>query len=500
MLSARFRVFSLVVAASMPLAAWSAEDILNEVVVTATLSETPLSLTPASVTVLNAEQINAAGQAHFGDITDLVPNMGFAGGTSRARYFQIRGIGELEQYEGAPNPSVGFLIDDIDFSGIAMPAAMFDIEQAEILRGPQGTAFGANAIAGLVNLRSQAPQQGFDAAGLVEIGNYDTWSAGAVLNSSTSDDRTAWRLGVHRTEGDGFRRNVFLGRDDTNGFDENLVRLRVRSHLTDALDMNLTALYADADNGYDAWSIDNSRITHSDHPGVDAQLSRALALRFDYAGRDGMSLSSISTVLDADMDYAFDGDWANNDFWGANGPYDFSETIARQRRNITQEFRLRGMTDEGGWVAGVYALHMREHYDFLDLYNGDVYRALDSSYRALNFAVYGQVDHKPIDNLTLSSGLRVEQRDARYRDSNLRAADPVDTMLGGHVSLLWEFAPGQSAYAALTRGYKAGGHGYFRRAAQLRSGVPVESGIRTAHPICRWPIREPDQRVCHAPR
>lgn len=448
---------SLVLVACMPMVAAAAEDPLREVVISATLSETPLSLTPSSVTVLDANRLGSAGLAHFGDVTDLVPNLGFAGGTSRARYFQIRGIGELEQYEGAPNPSVGFLIDDIDFSGIAMPAALFDIRQAEILRGPQGTAFGANAIAGLINLQSQAPQQGFDAYGLLEAGNYDTRSAGVVLNNSTSDDRTAWRLGLHHTQSDGFRHNAFLGRDDTNGFDENLVRLRVRSHLTDMLDLNVTALYADADNGYDAWSVDNSRVTHSDEPGVDAQLSRALAVRFDYAGWEGVTLRSVSTVLDADMDYSFDGDWGNDVFWGVNGPYAFSETIDRRRRNISQEFRLRGNTQAGGWVAGIYALHMRERYDFLDLYNGDVYRELDSNYRALNIAAYGQVDRRLTDDLTLSTGLRAEQRDARYSDSNLRAADPVDTMVGGHVALTWKIAERQSAYAALTRGYKAGG-------------------------------------------
>jgi iron complex outermembrane recepter protein len=448
---------SLVFVACMPIAAMAAEDSLREVVISATLAEAPLSQTPSSVTVLNADRLGAAGLTHFGDVIDMVPNLGFAGGTSRARYFQIRGIGELEQYEGAPNPSVGFLIDDIDFSGIAMPAALFDITQAEILRGPQGTAYGANAIAGLVSLQSQAPQHGFDAHGQLEAGNYDTRSAGVVLNNSTADDRTAWRLGVHHTRSDGFRRNVFLDREDTNGFDENLARLRVRSRLTDSLDLNVTALYAEADNGYDAWSVDNSRVTHSDKPGVDAQLSRAASVRFDHAGWQGITLRSVSTFLDADMDYSFDGDWGNDDFWGVNGPYDFSETIGRRRRNISQEFRLRGMTDTGGWVAGIYALHLRERYAILDLYNGDVYRTLASNYRALNLAAYGQVDRRLTEDLTLSTGLRAERRDARYRDSNARAADPVDTMMGGHVALTWEFAQSQSMYAALTRGYKAGG-------------------------------------------
>ncbi|KAB0238321.1 hypothetical protein EZJ55_24520 [Microcystis aeruginosa EAWAG127a] len=74
------------------------------------------------------------------------------------RYFQLRGIGENDQWQGAPNPSVGFLIDGIDFSGVGMPATLFDVAQIEVLRGPQGAIHGANALAGLINLRTRAPQ------------------------------------------------------------------------------------------------------------------------------------------------------------------------------------------------------------------------------------------------------------------------------------------------------------------------------------------------------
>jgi len=60
------------------------------------------------------------------DVLNLVPNLNWAGGTSRPRFFQLRGIGELEQWQGAPNPSIGFLIDGIDFSGVGMPASNRD--------------------------------------------------------------------------------------------------------------------------------------------------------------------------------------------------------------------------------------------------------------------------------------------------------------------------------------------------------------------------------------
>src|SRR3569833_693737 len=101
---------------------------------------------PASVTVLNPDL--TGGQQHFEDVLAQVPNLNWAGGTARPRYFQIRGIGEREQYEGEPNPSVGFLIDDVDFSGIGMAASLFDVSQVEVLRGPQGSRLGANARAG----------------------------------------------------------------------------------------------------------------------------------------------------------------------------------------------------------------------------------------------------------------------------------------------------------------------------------------------------------------
>jgi iron complex outermembrane recepter protein len=109
---------------------------LEEIVVTASLLGQTVGAMPASVTVLDESTLAAAGLQHFADVLGLVPNLNWSGGTSRPRFFQLRGIGELEQYQGAPNPSVGFLVDDIDLSGVGMPATLFDVEQVEVLRGP----------------------------------------------------------------------------------------------------------------------------------------------------------------------------------------------------------------------------------------------------------------------------------------------------------------------------------------------------------------------------
>jgi iron complex outermembrane receptor protein len=156
--------------------------VLEEVVVTATLREQSLLDAPVSITVLNERTLQDAGRQHFEDVLAAVPNLNWAGGTSRPRFFQIRGIGEREQYEGAPNPSVGFLIDDIDFSGIGMPATLFDLERIEVLRGPQGMRYGANALAGLIVMRSQDPADELGFATEASYGEYASESVGAVAS------------------------------------------------------------------------------------------------------------------------------------------------------------------------------------------------------------------------------------------------------------------------------------------------------------------------------
>lgn len=451
---------------------------LEEVVVSATLRAEPLDRVASSVTVLDAAALDRPGAEHFGDVLGALPNVNFSGGTSRPRFFQIRGIGELEEYEGAPNPSVGFLIDDVDFSGIAMPAGLFDAERVEVLRGPQGTAYGANALAGLVNLRTRAPVDRFEGLASVEAGDYGWRGAGLVLNDTLGED-SAYRIAVHRFKSDGYRENAYLHRDDTNGFDETMLRGKLRTRLGDDLTANLMALYADADNGYDAWSNDNTRITQSDQPGRDAQRSRALALRLDYTGLPGADLHSITTLAHSDVDYSFDGDWGNDTYWGIYAPYQFFEEITRLRRTASQELRLVSRDDAARvrWVAGLYGLRLTEAYALTDTYNGELYRHIDSDYTATNLAAYAQVDVTLAPRWNLSVGVRGERRDASYADSNALRLDPTDDMLGGHLSLTFHAAEGRDLYASLTRGYKAGG---------INTGSDVPARLRTYDPEFLW--------------
>ncbi|NCF52437.1 TonB-dependent receptor plug domain-containing protein, partial [Gammaproteobacteria bacterium] len=248
-------------------AAWPAETI-DEIVVTADFRERAASDVPASVTVLDAAEIEQRAVQHFEELIGAIPNFNWSGDGHRAKYFQMRGIGELEQYQGAPNPSVGFLVDDIDFSGIGGIATLFDMQHVEVLRGPQGTRYGANALAGLVYMRSAAPTAEFNGRAELQAGDDGMLAGGvAVGGGLNANDTVMGRISVHYHESNGFRENTYLNRDDTNGRDETSLRGRLKWSAGEYWTFNLAGLYIDTNNGYDAFAIDNSLTMLSDKPG-----------------------------------------------------------------------------------------------------------------------------------------------------------------------------------------------------------------------------------------
>jgi outer membrane receptor protein involved in Fe transport len=442
---------------------------LEEIVVTADFREGSVAELPVSVSVLDRAQLRATTLEHFEEVVREVPNLNLSGEGSRARYFQLRGVGELEQYEGSPNPSIGFIIDDIDFSGLGSIGTLFDVERVEVLRGPQGTRYGANALGGLIYMRSADPTDEFAADFEATAGSDDTSALGAAVGGPIGDE-VGYRASLHRYRSDGFRKNVFLGRDDTYGRDELAARGKLFWTPSDRLDIDFAGLYVDVDNGYDAWAIDNGFNTYSDKPGRDAQRSVAGSVRV-HAALDSVDIVSITGAADTDATFSFDADWGNDAYW-APFVYDFITTNDRERRTYNQEVRVLSkpgaIAGRGDWLVGVYALDLEESNDHLDLgiYADPVCGSvcdlvLDnpvrSAYDATNVAVFGEVRFDVAERVELTAGLRAERRSASFADSADNRFDPDDDMLGGELALTWRLDGGRSTYVRLARGYKAGG-------------------------------------------
>jgi len=431
---------------------------IEEVIVTAELRPMPWLEQPASTSVISRDLAVRRNAVHLENLLNLTPNVNVAGGSSRARFYQIRGIGERSQFVEPLNPSVGLLVDGIDFSGLGTAAILYDMQQVEVLRGPQGTLHGANALAGLIQMRSAAPEERFSARLNSTVGNYGRRELGASVTGPLAGDELLFRLAAYQHRSDGFIDNAFLGRDDTNERDERLLRGRLRWSPGDAQQLDLTLLRAEADNGYDAFSLDNTRTTLSDQPGRDRQLSDALGLHYRLDGRR-IALEALASAADSDSGYSYDEDWS---YAGIAPGLEYSsfDRYLRDRRSYSAQLRLRSAQPIDtplaalDWVVGLYGLRdderLRREYTYL----ASDFR---SRFEAATRAVFGQLDLALTDAWSVSAGLRFARREMRYSDSGGVAASPDESLWGGRLALSYTHPRAGLVYAALSRGYRAGG-------------------------------------------
>ena len=440
----------------------SAKEI-EEIIVTANFRDINLLDTASSVTVIKADSISQRQAKHLEQLLYLAPNVNFSSGASRGRFIQIRGIGERSQFIEPLNPSVGIIIDGIDFTGIAGAATTMDIDQVEILRGPQGTLFGANALAGLINLKSKNPTEVSEGNVSVTLGNHNSRTLSGALGGSLSSAAN-YRLAIQNHTSDGYISNEFLSRDDTDNIDEITMRSVIDWQIKDDVQAKLTLFHVDIDNGYDAFSLDNTRTTLSDNPGHDRQKSSAFALETTWQNNDHFDVVSRLSFVDSDLEYGYDEDWAfpaicaglDCDGW----EYNSEDNYIRDRHNSTIDFRLVSkepavflgkFTD---WVVGIYAREQDEKLLREYTYNtGD----FSSDFDTYNQAIYTELNIAAFNNLSVITGLRFENRRARYTDNQDVNHNTDEGLWGGRFAIQYMVSPTSMVYGLVSRGYKAGG-------------------------------------------
>ncbi len=431
-------------------------SVLEEIIVSADYRQSRINEISSSVTVLNADLIQQKNAQHLEDILSDAPNVNFSSGASRARFYQIRGIGERGQFSEPLNPSVGVIIDGVDFSGIGSAALLYDVEQVEILLGPQGTRYGSNALAGLINLQSKAPTDETTYGLQLENSNHQSSGIAGYVSGPMSD-HLRYRLSAQSSNSDGFNTNQFLHKK-TNKRDENIVRGKLDWSLSDYVQLDVTASTIDIDNGYDAFSLDNARDTLSDQPGFDRQKSRVLSTKLSLSQFEKFKIEALLGHADSETEYAYDEDWVFSGFH----PWEYSSTDQYFRNRDTRSAELRFVSTDSGlifsdtsdWVFGLYSLQqkidLRRVYTFLPA-------DFSSSYDIDRLAVYGELNSDLNNNWTLSVGLRGEIFDATYLDSNAVNFSPDETLFGGKLALSYRTPGNALLYASISRGYKTGG-------------------------------------------
>lgn len=467
--SINFNVLALSISAALPLCltpslalADELPDNIERIEVTGEFRETSIHKVPASVSALSEKELRERSAVHLEDVFNALANVNFSGGASRARFMQIRGIGERSQFVDPIQPSVGILIDGINYSGLGQAAMLFDIGQVEVFRGPQSGRFGANGMAGMINMTSTAPSSDFQGQWQAGVANYDERQAGLALGGHLGIFGNA-RFSVSQLNNDGFTENRFLDRDDTEKRSELSARLNLTTELSDNWQLQTTLHSIDTDNGYDAFSLDNDRTTLSDEPGEDNLNSQAARLQLNYQGIAGTELQLSGAWLSADTDYSFDEDWT---FVGIAPGWEYSSFDAYERERDDRTLEVRWLTQAPvelfglatNWVVGLYD-YQRDVGLTRDYFNYDIDAPsiFQSQYDSSHRAAYAEITQYWSDVTWLTVGLRAERYENDYLDSREIATQPEDTMWGGRVSLSHAVRDETVIYTTLSRGYKTGG-------------------------------------------
>ncbi len=194
--------FSVANAQAQPQAQPEPTSAVDEIIVTATRTETVASKTPVSLTAVGGAQLVAAGVTNPTGLADRIPNLSIDRGDGLR--ITIRGVSSADSTEKG-DPSAAFMLDGVY---IARPQAQevsfYDLDRVEVLRGPQGTLFGRNTTAGAVNVIAKRPQLGeFSGSASVAYGDYDTRQATATVNLPVSE-RVALRASVNYDRRDSY--------------------------------------------------------------------------------------------------------------------------------------------------------------------------------------------------------------------------------------------------------------------------------------------------------
>ena len=222
---------------------------LDEIVVTATKTAKTLQDVPASIAAFDAEKIARLQIDSFEDVAQFTPGLLIypSSADSNGVRINLRGIGSFDPQLGLDS-KVALYVDGLYMGktqGLAFDSP--DLERVEVLKGPQGTLYGRNAVAGAINLISGAPDPSDSYAKVnFEYGNYDHIKANAVINAPLSD-KVAFRASGQISKRDGWVKNDGPG-EDFAGYDRFALRGALGGELSDNLDVTIAVDYAESEN------------------------------------------------------------------------------------------------------------------------------------------------------------------------------------------------------------------------------------------------------------
>ena len=502
----RYRTLALAIALALPLAAAAQDEgeenreaasdepaSLDAISVTAQRRVEDAQDVPISITTVADEKLDIMGSGgeDIRFLSGRLPSLLIESSFGRAfPRFYIRGLGNTDFDLNASQP-VSLVYDEVvQENPILKGFPVFDLDQVEMLRGPQGTLFGRNTPAGLIKFESRKPEQQQDGYIQASYGTYDSVNVEGAVGGALSPTVSARIAGMAQTRND-WVDNTFTGEDDAlEGYEEYAARFQIAVEPNDgfyglfnvhARELDGTArlfranIIAPGTNqlvgGFDRDSIaiDGDNFQKLEAYGGSARL------RWDF---DRLSLHSVTgyetvdTISRGDIDGGFGAAFLPSG--GGPGLIPFPAESADglpSHRQFTQEFRLES-SDWGAfdWQAGVFWF---DEDITIDSFNYDTfapgrpmngYAVQEQQNEA--WAVFGSAEFEVNDSFILRGGLRYTSDEKEFTASRLVSpigappvgpinVNPDDSDISGDVSATWELSEDTNVFARVARGFRA---------------------------------------------
>ncbi len=461
----------------------------EEMIVTAQKRKENVQDIPDSITVLNEIQIADAGITDMVSLSTQIPNLEFYDFGSRWHcQTYIRGIKSLNNSE----PSTGLYVDGVNYSkSYLFDFPLFDVERIEVLRGPQGTLYGRNTMAGVINIHTMTPDNETRAQISGTYASYNEKQVQGHIQTPILKDKLFFGISGLFSSSDGYMENDVEGVGEDGRHKEGQAgRLKLRYVPAPQWDMTLS---------------------------VDGQHHEDGAFPFRRTQRNSFVSNGI---LEADSPYDYSHDFdgtSENDFWGATlntcvdtkigrvtsitgyRDYDNEDLVdsdfspldaARmkyvlQERTFSQEIRIVSPEKQTGpkWLAGIYYFHINSDKERTNYFRSAMANSRSNPFapgtgarmtqtNGTNYgqAMFGQITWPVLEAIDITTGLRYEveeaQMDATIFDTpqggtTTSAQQPYQesrfTALLPKFSAGWHFMDDQMLYATVSKAHRSGG-------------------------------------------
>ena len=228
------------------------EGVLEEIVVTATKREESLQDVPISVATMQGENLDVlfTGAEDVLALSGRVPGLYAESSNGRAApRFYMRGLGNID-FDLAASQPVSFVMDEVVLeSAVLKGFPLFDVENIEFIRGPQGTLFGRNTTAGIIKINTRRPTESLSGYVKGSYANFGTVNVEGAVGGPLADDMAARVSVLHRTR-DNWITNAHTGQKSLGEYDESAIRVQFQWDIND----RLTALLSHQNRSLDGTS------------------------------------------------------------------------------------------------------------------------------------------------------------------------------------------------------------------------------------------------------